>query len=162
MSKKKTSNAAQIFKSTVVIHLAICGLTAAVVGTLYTLKSQAGEIASSEIGLNAFELLVPVISLLSGFGAYFIGKQKFKKIKDSDKLASKLDLYRSNNILLWAALEGSTFFAAVTFYVSGRTNLLLYALMLAVLLVYFRPLKSRAAEDLNLSPDEVDKLDESN
>jgi hypothetical protein len=162
MSAKNNPSATQIFKSTVQVHLAICVLTAIVVGILYTLKSQAGEIASSEIGLNTFELLVPVLSLLSGFGAYFMGKQKLKKIKDGDNLVSKLTTYRSNNILLWVALQGSSFFAAITFYATGRTNLLLYALMLAVLLVYFRPLKTRAAEDLNLSPDEIDKLDESN
>jgi hypothetical protein len=33
--------------------------------------------------------------------------------------------------------------------------------MLGVLLIYFRPLKARAAEDLNLSPDEIEELDES-
>lgn len=161
MSKIDNPSAPQIFKSTVIVHLSVCALTAIVVGTLYTLKSQAGEIASSEVGLDAFELLVPIISLLSGFGAYYVGKQKFKKIKDTDTLASKLDVFRSNSIILWAALEGSAFFAAITFYLSGRTNLLLYALMLGVLLIYFRPLKARAAEDLNLSPDEIEELDES-
>lgn len=152
--------AAATFKQLSVIHIAICLGTCIIVGILYTLKVQANEVVSSENGLNVLELLVPLLGVSTFAGAYFIGKRKIKAVPKNASLAEKLESYRTFNILIWAALEGSTFFAAIAFYLTGRNNLLLYALMLGVLLIYFRPLKTRAKEELNLSVAEADELDE--
>jgi hypothetical protein len=48
--------------------------------------------------------------------------------------------------------------ASVGFLISGQQNLLLYAMMIGVMILYFRPIKSRVVEDLNLSPEESDDL----
>ncbi len=150
---------AAVFKQLSIIHIAICLGTCIVVGILYTLKTQANEVVSSEDGMNILELLVPVLGVVTFAAAYYIGRGKIKAVTKESTLVDKLEAYKSFNILIWAALEGSTFFAAIAFYVTGRTNLLLYALMIGVLLIYFRPLKTRAREELNLSADEADELD---
>ncbi|MGB1037922.1 MAG: hypothetical protein ACPGYY_04685, partial [Bacteroidia bacterium] len=142
-----------IFKQITLIHLAICIATALIIGIIYTIKSKSGEVVSSEIGWDILEIIVPVTAVLTFAVAYYFGKSRYKKVQASDSLESKLDVYRLNNIVLWAALEGSAFFGGIAFYLSGRTNILLYSLMMGVLLIYFRPLKSRAIEDLKLSPE---------
>jgi len=148
-----------IFKQISIIHIALCIGTTLVVGIIYTSKAQNGEVISSTEGMNILELVVPVMALLSFAVAYYLGKHRYKKLDINLSLSDKLNVYRANNVILWAALEGSAFFAAIAFYLTGRNNLLLYAVMLAVLLIYFRPLKTRATEDLKLSQDESDELD---
>jgi hypothetical protein len=150
---------AAVFKQLSIIHIAICLGTCIIVGTLYTLKMQANEVISSEDGMNILELFVPVLGVITFAAAYYIGRRKIKAVPKESNLVDKLEAYKSFNIFIWAALEGSTFFAAIAFYLTGRTNLLLYALMLGVLLIYFRPLKTRAKEELNLSAEEGDELD---
>jgi hypothetical protein len=152
---KKSS---EIFKQITLVHLAICIGTAVIIGILYTIKVQNNEVVSSSDGLNILELVVPFTAAIAFAIAYYFGKARYKKLKASDSLEHKLEVYRLNNIVLWASLEGSAFFGAIGFYLTGRTNILLYALMLGVLLIYFRPLKKRAVEVLKLSPEESDTL----
>ena len=146
-------------KSLNIIHLGITIGTILVVGIFYTIKNQSGEIIQSTQGMNVFEYLVPIFGIASFAIAYYLGKRKLKKLDSDSDLMSKLTAYRSHSLFIWAALEGSAFFAAIAFYLTGRTNLILYGAMLVVLLIYFRPQKTRISEDLNLNGEELDKLD---
>lgn len=83
-----------------------------------------------------------------------------KAIDQSANLEIKIAAYRSSMILLWAVLEGTTLFGSIGYYVSGRQNLLLYGLMAGVFILYFRPLKTKMAQDLDLQPNEVEELNQ--
>jgi len=150
----------QILKGLSLIHIVLVFASVIVIGTVHLLKNNASEVVTSEKGMNIFELLVPLMAAISIVAAHYIGKARMKKLTKADSLDDKLNAYRANKIVLWAALEGSIYFAAVAFYIFGRQNLLLYGLMLAVLLVYFRPLRSRVIEDLALNEDEVERLND--
>lgn len=130
--------------------------TAVVVGVLYTLRNQ--NPIDTESNLLILELIVPILAVASFAAAYFYGKSQYKKIENFQSLDDKLEVFKRSNIVLWAALEGSAFFGAIGFYLSGRMNLILYAVMLGVLLIYFRPLKSRAVEFLDLNPEEANQI----
>jgi hypothetical protein len=148
-----------IFKQASIIHIALCLGTTIVVGILYTLRVRSGDGIATEPSLNIFELLVPILAILSFGVAYYLGKSRYKKMDPKLSITAKMEVWRANNIMIWAALEGSAFFAGISFYLTGHTNLILYALMIGVLLIYFRPLKSRAAEELKLTPEQADQLD---
>lgn len=149
--------AARIFKTLSIIHIAICIGTAIFLGVIYTLRNT-GFYQADQDSLLILELIVPIAAGLSFLGAYFFGKSQYKKLNKSDSLETKLNAFKVSNIVLWASLEGSALFGAVSFLLTGRMNLFLYGLMLGVLLIYFRPLKSRAVEYLDLTSDEADEL----
>ena len=153
-----TQKPSQIVKGLSLIHIILVFASVAIMGTVYLLKNNASEVVSSEKGMNVFELLVPIMAAISILAAHYIGKSRMSKLSKADKLIDKLSVYRANKIILWAALEGSIYFAAVSFYIFGRQNLFLYGLMMVILLVYFRPLRSRVIEDLALNEQEVEQL----
>ena len=100
------------------------------------------------------------MSIASFAAAYYVGKNRYKKLSTNANLIDKMNIYRDNNILIWSSLTGSAFFAGISFYITGQNNLLLYGLMTWVMLLFFRPLKSRAKEELNLNEKESDLFDQ--
>ena len=156
MSQKNTPQT--IFKSMVIVHLAICLSVVLLVGIMYTITQKNGTHLNPSEDLKILELLVPVFGIISFFAARFIINKRFKKIPKDAQLSQKIEAYRASMIILWAMLEGTALFGAVGYLLAGRQNLLLYGLMAAVFILYFRPLKSKIAEDLNLEPTEVEKL----
>ena len=147
-----------VFKQTSSLHLNISIFTTIIVGICYTLRMQANGGVEPRTVLNIFELLVPVLSIASFAAAYYVGKNRYKKLSTNANLIDKMNIYRDNNILIWSSLTGSAFFAGISFYITGQNNLLLYGLMTGVMLLFFRPLKSRAKEELNLNEKESDLL----
>ena len=146
------------FKSIILTHIVLCLLATISIGIFYTLRVQGiGTPEDFDSGL-LLKLAIPLYAIISYAVAYFIGKSKIKKLKKGDSLSVKLEVYKKWNLMQWAAIEGSIFFASIGFFLSGRNNLLLYALMLGVMLIYFRPLKARAVELLDLQPEEADQL----
>ncbi len=158
MSAENTSKL--IVKSMVIIHLLICLSVVIMVGTLYTLTLQSGKHLEPSEEFKILELLVPLIGVTSFFGVRFVINRKMKAIDQSANLEIKIAAYRSSMILLWAVLEGTTLFGSIGYYVSGRQNLLLYGLMAGVFILYFRPLKTKMAQDLDLQPNEVEELNQ--
>jgi hypothetical protein len=65
-------------------------------------------------------------------------------------------MFKQIKVIQWVSLFGSVILASVGFLISGQQNLLLYAMMIGVMILYFRPIKARVIEDLNLSPEESD------
>ena len=149
-----------VFKQTSALHLTISIFTTLIVGICYTLRMQVNGGVEPRTMLNIFELLVPVMAIASFAAAYYVGKNRYKKLNSSANLIDKMNVYRGNNLLIWSSLTGSAFFAGISFYITGQNNLLLFGLMTGVMLLYFRPLKSRAKEELNLNEKESDLLDQ--
>ena len=118
-----------VFKQTSSLHLNISIFTTIIVGICYTLRMQANGGVEPRTVLNIFELLVPVLSIASFAAAYYVGKNRYKKLSTNANLIDKMNIYRDNNILIWSSLTGSAFFAGISFYITGQNNLLLYGLM---------------------------------
>lgn len=158
MTQKQTPYV--IFRSMIMIHLLLCLSIAVSVGILYTLTIQSGKQLEPLDAYKILELLLPIFGIGSFFGAKFVINKRFKMIPQESPLTEKLEGYRASMIVLWAMLAGTALFGAVGFSISGRQNLLLYGLMAGVFVLYFRPLKTKIAEDLNLEPDEVNQLNQ--
>jgi cation transporter-like permease len=158
MSQKQTSYI--IFRSMIIVHLILCLGIAVSTGVLYTLSIQSGKHLEPSDAFKILELLLPLFGIGSFFGARLVINRHFKSIPQNSPLNEKLEGYRASMIILWAMLAGTALFGAIGFFISGRQNLLLYGLMAAVFVLYFRPLKTKIAQDLNLEPDEVEELNQ--
>jgi len=143
-----------IYKSIVSTHLIILILTTLIIGIVYTIRKN-GELTSNE-DFILLELLVPLIAVSSFLVSHFIGKKKLNALYKRAELQEKLSTFKQVKIIQWVSLFGSVILASVSFLTSGQQNLLLYAMMIGVMILYFRPIKARVIEDLNLSPEESD------
>tara|TARA_Y100000385_G_scaffold33126_1_gene31139 strand:- start:4402 stop:4881 length:480 start_codon:yes stop_codon:yes gene_type:complete len=143
-----------IYKSIVSTHLIILILTTLIIGIVYTIRKN-GELTSNE-DFILLELLVPLIAVSSFLVSHFIGKKKLNAIYKRTELQEKLSTFKQVKVIQWVSLFGSVILASVSFLTSGQQNLLLYAMMIGVMILYFRPIKARVIEDLNLSPEESD------
>lgn len=140
------------------VHFFICIGLALIISVFYFVLYDVTK-ADDSLGLT-FEFVVPLFAILSLSVGYFVNKQKLKAAINADTLFDKLELYRAGAIVKWATIEGAAFFACITYYLTQRNNFILYALMLGVYLIYSRPLKSRIIEDLELSEEEKDLINE--
>jgi hypothetical protein len=77
-------------------------------------------------------------------------------------LAEKLFVFKEIKIMQWVSLFGSVILATVIFLISAQQNLLLYAMMIGVMILYYRPVKNRVGEDLDLTSEELELLTSSN
>ena len=152
MTQNKTHN--NIYKSIVSTHLIILILTTLIIGIVYTIRKN-GELEPDK-DFMLLELLVPLIAVSSFIVSHFIGKNKLNTLDKQAILQEKLSMFKQIKVIQWVSLFGSVILASVGFLISGQQNLLLYAMMIGVMILYFRPIKARVIEDLNLSPEESD------
>lgn len=143
-----------IYKSIVSTHLIILILTTLIIGIVYTIRKN-GELKPDK-DFMLLELLVPLIAVSSFIVSHFISKNKLNTLDKQDKLQEKLSMFKQIKVIQWVSLFGSVILASVGFLISGQQNLLLYAMMIGVMILYFRPIKARVIEDLNLSTEESD------
>lgn len=142
------------WKTITYIHLGICAFLALVVGIIYGVL-QPDLNPTDDPTSMILELIVPVLSIISIASSHFFYKRIIKRAKALQLPLAKLEQYRIASIVRWAAVEGSAFLAILSFVFTGRNNMLLYALMLGVFLIYLRPLKSRAIEELGDEFEEI-------
>ena len=107
-----------------------------------------------------YEFIVPFAAVVSIIIGNLLAKKSIKKIKETDSFEMKMHAIQSTSIQLWIVVVGSSVFASIGFFMTARTNLILYALMLGVLLIYLRPIKSKIIKDFKFTEDEAKELGE--
>lgn len=135
------------WKTTKYIHLAICAFLALVIGVIYVVLKP-GLNPKDDATSMMLELIVPLIAVISIASGHFFYKRIIKRSKNLKLPLARLEQYRVASLVRWAAVEGSAFLAILSFVFTGRNNMLLYALMLGVLLIYLRPLRTRIITEL--------------
>jgi hypothetical protein len=141
------------------LHLYLCALVALSIIVFYFILFNPGKKVNSAdtFGL-ILEAIVPVFAVISVFIGNFMLKRELKTLSDKSSLNQKLEVYQKGSLIKWSNILGSVFLAIVAYYLTGRNNFILYALMLGVFLIYLRPLKSRIKEELKLNEEEVIEL----
>ena len=87
---------------------------------------------------------------------------RLQKVKNEESLSAKLAGYRSASILRYALLEAPSIAAIVMYMLTNNLLLLIFAGMIVILFLIYRPTKERVVTDLELSPSEQAKLDDPN
>jgi len=95
--------------------------------------------------------IVPLISLISVFMSFYIFNQRLNALKDEPGLSKKLADYRSALIVRWALVEGPSFFAIVSYLLTGNYLLLGFAIILIAIFILIMPSSSKLDSDLELS-----------
>lgn len=152
-----TMNKSQItFRSIVYIHLIVSILTTLIIGMVYTIRKN--QPISADESLLLFEFIVPLVAISSFVASHFISKKKLSSLNKQASLNEKLSLFKEVKTIQWVSLFGSVILASIGFLISARQNLLLYAMMIGVMILYYRPVKGRIGEDLDLTSEELDSL----
>jgi hypothetical protein len=85
-------------------------------------------------------------------------KQLLGKIKNDASFEKKLEAYRSAMIIRYALLEGPSIFSTVAYLLSGNIIFLAFSGVMILAFLMNMPSRNKAAQDLNLSSIEADKL----
>ena len=144
------------FRSIVSKHLIISILTTLIVGIVYTIRKN--QPISANQNLLIFEFILPIVAISSFVASHFFSKKKLSSLNKQASLNEKLSLFKEVKIIQWISLFGSVILASIGFLISARQNLLLYAMMIGVMILYYRPVKGRIGEDLDLTTEELDSL----
>ena len=144
------------FRSIVSKHLIISILTTLIIGIVYTIRKN--QPISANQNLLIFEFILPLVAISSFVASHFFSKKKLSNLNKQASLNEKLSLFKEVKIMQWISLFGSVILASIGFLISARQNLLLYAMMIGVMILYYRPVKGRIGEDLDLTAEELDSL----
>ncbi len=141
------------------LHLYLCALVAlSIIVFYFILFNPEKKVDTADTLGLILEAIVPIFAVLSVVIGNFLLKREIKNISGNASLNQKLEVYQKGSLIKWSNVLGSVFLAIVAYYLTGRNNFILYALMLGVFLIYLRPLKSRIKEELKLNDEEVIEL----
>ncbi len=107
---------------------------------------------------DMLNIIVPVVVGSGLFISSLIFKQLLGKIKKDDSFEKKLETYRSALIVRYALLEVPSLFSTVAYLLSGNIIFLAFSGVLILAFMLNMPTRNKAAQDLNLSTNEADKL----
>ena len=144
------------FRSIVSKHLIISILTTLIIGIVYTIRKN--QPISANQNLLIFEFILPLVAISSFVASHFFSKKKLSSLNKQASLNEKLSLFKEVKIIQWISLFGSVILASIGFLISARQNLLLYAMLIGVMILYYRPVKGRIGEDFDLTAEELDSL----
>jgi hypothetical protein len=96
---------------------------------------------------------------IAAIAGFFIYGRLLQSIPSSTPLAEKLLKLRGFVLIRTAFLEFPGLVSAVVALMTADTSFLLFTAIMLVLLLLYRPTVARIAEDLRLSPEETDILE---
>lgn len=155
---KQTSK--QYFRSLSIINLALT------LGQVFFIIITIGLVELGSLDLEMREL-VSILALfilfaggLSVLASYFVFKSKLKKIKQQADLSQKMFDYRAALIMKYALLEGPSFAAIVFCMLTGFYWFLAFSAVIVVVFILIKPSAHKAEIDLELNPNEVQKIND--
>jgi hypothetical protein len=155
----KQSNAFTVLKIlhiALLIGMAIFGVTAILVVQLV----QPAPTAADDSFQRNFQVVCVLLSALSLIGGFKLFKKKIFAARNSLEPGEKrMELYRSACILWWAMIEGPGIVAGIGFILSGNYAFFALAVFHLLALLAFSPRKANIILFLNLSSDEVARIE---
>ena len=148
------------FKTLKILHTALTFGLASFLIVAYILVSQEMMPVNSDKTMEtAFQAVAAVIS----FGCLVAGFTIFRKQMTAARNATPADvrfgMYRGACVVWWAMLEGPGLFATVAYLLTGNLVFIVLALFHLGLLIVFMPRKDNIIVLLNLTSDDVQKLE---
>lgn len=150
MINKQWKNFNRLHMTLLVILVVLQGIAYLVVG--------ATDAPFPELGMTA-ELGVPLLAMFFIFVGHLLYKNKLKEVKEQKDAKIQLSGYMRISVIRWATAESAALLAAVTYVMTHHHNLILYSAMISVMIMYFRPIRSRLVEDLQWSESQAEELD---
>lgn len=129
------------FRQLLILHRALLVAQLFIGGMMYYLRS---TMLNPTFDLQLDRILQAIAIALAAV-AYLVGTKWLftKRIKEARELngstAEKFAIYRSASVIQWALLEGTTFFALISFYLTGNLAFLVMAGMLILIFALLMP-----------------------
>lgn len=158
MSKQ---NGHQYIKSQLTLYWALLFGLLAISAILYYLNSSS-ELEDGDPIISRYYWLAVLFAGSTGFLGYFVFNKKIMKIPKSDELNQKLIQYRSYLIGRYAMWEGTGLVCVVFYFLSNDLRFLLLTGFMILLFLFFKPSYERLEEDLQLSSEEKNKMEDPN
>jgi hypothetical protein len=148
------------FKALKLLHTALLAMFGSFVLISFLLVKR-GITGQDEHDMDMiFQVIAAVLSIGALLGGFSMFKKRLVEIRKSQESAeSKFAMYRGACIMWWAMLEGPGLFAAISYMVVGNVAFLALALFHFIVLVVFMPRKDNIIMLLNLTSDDVRRLE---
>ena len=149
------------FRALKIVHLALLGsltlFTIIVLGVRFTGPKEMDQDKQLEQVLQVVTVVLSLGSLLFGYNIF---KKKIAEARNSPGPAEKrMELYRAACIMWWAMIEGPGLLSIIGFFLTGNFAFFALALFHSGLLAMFMPRKENIILLLNLTSDEVARLE---
>ncbi|WP_461642570.1 hypothetical protein [Labilibaculum euxinus] len=154
MNKTK-QNFQQYQRSSILIHAAL--LTGQVFFASFAVfinQTQGAVVAGDEVLRTMFMIMIPLFFLVTYSVGNLVSNKKLKLAKEETELKTKMESYRAVNIIKYALLEGTVFFAIITYLLTGELLLLGFAVMIMLLFATYYPTKEKLVRELELNREE--------
>lgn len=112
---------------------------------------ESGKLQPDQSLNGVFNILIPVLGILSMFGSYRLYNFKVATIKSGLNVLQKLEQFRTIKIIQWAVLEGAGFFSLVAFLLTGNYLYVVVFLFLIGYTILNRPIKENFINDCKIS-----------
>lgn len=148
------------FQALKIVHAAlVVGLTLFMIASYFI-----GDIKNSGEADKSFESILQAVAAVISIGCLLGGFTIFKKQLAAARShagsgAERFEKYRAACIVWWAMLEGPALFATIAYFLTGNTVFLILALFHLGLLIVFMPRKDNIVLVLNLTSEDVQKLE---
>lgn len=143
------------FRGIRIIHLGLMiGQALFVIITTGIIESGSLEAIFPEL-TTILGVVISVFGIYGILASHFFFQNKLKSIRQKDNLKEKMSDYRGALISRYARLEGPSFFAIVSYMLSGNLLFLILTGLILVLFGMIRPSIQKAETDLELNPNEI-------
>jgi hypothetical protein len=148
------------FKALKILHTALLTGLALFIIVAYVLIRQKLIVPEKDVTLETiFQVLAAAISIGSLLAGYNLFKKQLVAARGAERGEVRFEMYRAACIMWWAFLEAPGLFAAVSYLKTGNVVFIILALFHLGMLIVFMPRKDNIVLLLNLTSDDVQKLE---
>lgn len=148
MSTNTPDLKAQIKSVNVIYYSFLAGLF--FVGVSSALTDESSKLGHDETLSMIFLIMSASATVISIFLGIFLYKFKMKAINAQQDLTEKFIIYRTAMILRIAPMLAASFFASITFRLTGNYILIGCSALIFVVFILLRPVKEKMAQELEL------------
>ncbi len=144
-------NSQEFFRSLDILFFAMLVGQVLFAGVVYFLLID----GNADDSLNSiFMMAVPFLGISGFLGGRFLYQQQLGSLTTTDDLTTKMDRYRTANILRFALMEMPALLAIVAYLLTENIVFLGMAVLVMVFFYTLRPSRDKAIGDLNLNGSE--------
>jgi hypothetical protein len=147
----------EYFKSIKIVHIALVVGVVFFALTSVFLQIKGFGTVGHEID-KVLLIVVPIFTLIGIFASNFVFKKKLNEIRKKSNLKEKMEEYRSALIIKLALIEAPSFFAVISFLLTGNYIYLGLAVILIIVFIIYTPNKTKFINELELTKKESDLI----
>jgi hypothetical protein len=158
--EKIKQNSKEYFRGLRIVHMClILGQAFFMAITVYLIESGNFEAVLKEL-ITPLAWFLGVVGSLGLLASHLVFNYKLKIARGKDILYEKMGNYRDALMVRYILLEGPSFCGLVFFMLTGFYWFLVFSLAIVAIFVLIRPTAMKAETDLQLNPDEVQKIND--